>query len=96
MGVVRDFVDAAVRGRGEQPVLYTLEHGKVISKQRALQWAAETLPAEWRALIDQVRKDRFVRWNDPPPPGSVDCTLAFVGYVQERARSSNCRPPALG
>jgi predicted nucleotidyltransferase len=77
-------------------MLYTLEHGEVISKQSALQWAAETLPAEWRALIDQVRKDRFVQWNDPPPPGSVDCTLAFVDHVQERARSSNCRPPALG
>lgn len=66
-------------------MLYTFERGQVVSKPHALEWAAEAMPAEWRDLIDQVRDDRFVRWNDPPRPGSVDRTLAFVGYVQERA-----------
>ena len=77
-------------------MLYTLEHGEITSKQRALQWAAETLPAEWRALIDQVRNDRFVQWNDPPRPGSVDRTLTFLNHVQERARGGTRQPPALG
>jgi predicted nucleotidyltransferase len=72
-------------------MLYTLEHGEVISKQSALRWAAETLPAEWRDLIDQVRKDRFVQWNNPPRPASVDRSLAFVNYVQERARRSQAQ-----
>lgn len=73
-------------------MLYTLERGEVISKQAALAWASEAMPAEWRTLINQVRHDRFVRWNDPPPPGAVERTLAFGGYVQQRARTWK-RPP---
>jgi len=70
-------------------MLYTLEHGEVISKQLALDWAARDLPAEWLELVVQVREDRFVQWNDPPRTGSVERSLAFVKYVQERARSGN-------
>lgn len=47
------------------------------------------MPAEWRSLIDQVREDRFVQWNDPPRPGSVDRALAFVEFVQARARTGS-------
>jgi hypothetical protein len=68
-------------------MLYTLEQGRVISKKAALEWAAETLPGEWRSLIEQVENDRFIPWNDPPRPGSVDRAVAFVEYVQERARA---------
>jgi hypothetical protein len=67
-------------------MLYTLERGEVIAKQDALAWARESLPSEWHDLIDQVRRDRFMTWNDPPRPGSVERSLAFVAYVQERAR----------
>jgi predicted nucleotidyltransferase len=67
-------------------MLYTLEHGEVISKPFALEWAIRELPAGWRDLILQVREDRFVQWNDPPRPGAVDRTLAFIEYVQERAQ----------
>jgi Aminoglycoside adenylyltransferase, C-terminal domain/Nucleotidyltransferase domain len=68
-------------------MLYTLERGEVISKQDALDWAADALPAEWRALIEQVRKDRLVAWDSPPRAGSMECAVAFVEYVQARARS---------
>lgn len=68
-------------------MLYTLEQGEVISKPAALDWASNVLPAEWRGLIRQVREDRFVTWNDPPRPGSVEQTLAYVDYVQRRART---------
>ena len=68
-------------------MLYTLERGEVISKQDALEWGAAALPAEWGDLLAQVREDRFVQWNDPPRPGSVERTLELVAYVQARARS---------
>jgi hypothetical protein len=67
-------------------MLYTLERGEVIAKQEALAWAREAMPSKWHELIDQVRRDRFVTWNDPPRPGSVERSLALVAYVQERAR----------
>jgi hypothetical protein len=66
-------------------MLYTLEHGAIVSKRDALAWAAEALPADWHDLIRQVGEDRFVQWNDPPRPGSVERALAFVAFVQERA-----------
>jgi len=69
-------------------MLYTLEHGEVVSKRHALDWAGIALPTEWRDLLDQVRQDRFVRWDDPPRPGSVARALAFVAHVQARARSA--------
>jgi hypothetical protein len=70
-------------------MLYTLERGEVISKPDALKWATEALPDEWRDLIEQVRHDRFVQWNDPPRAGSVERTLAFIEYVQHRARTKS-------
>ena len=72
-------------------MLYTLEHGEVISKQDALSRAAETVPLEWRDLIEQVRQDRLVRWNAPPRPGSMERALAFVEYVQARAQNNQPR-----
>lgn len=72
-------------------MLYTLERGEVISKREALEWAADSLPVEWRDLVGQVREDRFVRWNSPPSPGSVEHAVAFVEYVQRRALSSRSR-----
>jgi Domain of unknown function (DUF4111) len=65
-------------------MLYTLERGEVISKPGALEWAAEALPAEWRDLIEQVRKDRLVPWNSPLAPGSMERAVAFVAYVSAR------------
>ena len=61
----------------------------MISKRDALEWVTEALPVQWRDLIDQVRQDRFVQWNESPRPGSVERTLAFIEYVQERARTRN-------
>jgi hypothetical protein len=66
-------------------MLYTLGHGEVISKQRALDWAAREMPAEWGDLIVHAREDRFAQWNGPPRPESVERTLAFIASVQERA-----------
>jgi hypothetical protein len=43
------------------------------------------VPAEWGDLIVQAREDRFAQWNGPPRTGSVERTLAFIEYVQERA-----------
>jgi aminoglycoside adenylyltransferase-like protein/nucleotidyltransferase-like protein len=72
-------------------MLYTLELGEVISKHEALEWAAERLPIEWRDLIEQVQQDRLVRWNSPSRPGSMERAVAFVEYVQGRARRSTPR-----
>jgi predicted nucleotidyltransferase len=68
-------------------MLSTLEQGEVISKRRALEWAKDVMPDEWQGLIRQVCEDRFVTWNAPPRPGSVQKTGAFVEYARQRARA---------
>jgi hypothetical protein len=69
-------------------MLHTLECGEVITKSHALDRAVEELPADWHDLLRQVRRDRLVQWNAPPPEGSMDRAVAFVGYVQARELSS--------
>jgi len=69
-------------------MLHTLECGEVITKPQALDWAVGALPAEWHDLLRQVRRDRLVQWNAPPPAGAFERAVAFVEYVQARARST--------
>jgi predicted nucleotidyltransferase len=66
-------------------MLYTLDAGEVASKPQALAWALDELDSKWRPLIEQVRDDRHLPWNDPPRPGSVDATLEFAEYAKGRA-----------
>ena len=68
-------------------MLYTLETGEVESKRTSLEWAKRNMSSEWSDLIQQVVDDRPVGWDpdDPPRPGSVEATLAFVDYARELA-----------
>lgn len=61
-------------------VLYTREHGVVVSKQRAGEWARERLPA-WRDLIDAALADRpdpVGRWYTDTDPAVTDRTRRFA------------------
>jgi predicted nucleotidyltransferase len=66
-------------------VLYSLVTGEVTSKRRALEWAMAALEPRWRPLLEQVRDDRALSWNDPPRPGSLEAAFAFVARCQEWA-----------
>jgi predicted nucleotidyltransferase len=69
-------------------MLYTLDSGKVASKGASLEWARNAFDTAWRDLIQQVIDDRPLTWNDPPRPGSVEATIAFAEYANERAANS--------
>jgi hypothetical protein len=71
-------------------ILHTLESGRVTSKRAALLWAAEHLDPGWSALIRQAMDDRVLGFDaeQPPRPGSVERTLAFAEYAQQRAAAS--------
>ena len=66
-------------------MLYTLDTGKITTKQEALEWAKSVLPNRWHELIQQVIDDRPLPWNDPPRPGSVEATIAFAEYARKSA-----------
>ena len=66
-------------------MLYTLETGKVTSKQASLEWSKSALAENWQGLIQQAIDDRPLPWNDPPRRGSVEATIAFSEYAKECA-----------
>jgi len=61
-------------------VLYTLEHGDMVSKPTAITWARETLDARWDLLIRQVIQSNAGDWQSDEP-------IAFLRYVVERCQS---------
>jgi Domain of unknown function (DUF4111) len=67
-------------------ILHTFDEGRVTSKKAALLWAKDRVDPRWSNLIQRALDDRRLGWDPhaPPRPGSVDQTLAFVGYVQRR------------
>ena len=70
-------------------VLWTMEHGTVVSKGAAGAWALGALEPEWGPLIQQAiddRPDPVGRWYQPAADEDVARTLAFVRYASS-ARS---------
>ena len=57
-------------------ILYTLQHGTVVSKPEAARWALETLPPRWAALVASA-----IDWPDTPLPDSVAEVQAFMRFV---------------
>ncbi|HEY7691731.1 MAG TPA: aminoglycoside adenylyltransferase domain-containing protein [Gaiellaceae bacterium] len=70
-------------------VLWTAEHGTVVSKRAAGEWAVDALDSEWTALIRRAldeRPDPVARWHRPATAEAVERTLEFVRYASS-ARS---------
>jgi predicted nucleotidyltransferase len=70
-------------------VLWTIEHGTIVSKQAAAEWALSELEPEWRPLIQEAlaeRADPVGRWYAPGSEDDRARTLAFVRYASS-ARS---------
>jgi predicted nucleotidyltransferase len=66
-------------------ILYTLEHGDVVSKSAAARWGEETLHARWTQLIHGA----WIGRQDPdtaPRAGDVSETWAFIRYAIGRSK----------
>jgi len=65
-------------------LLHTAEHGRVVSKREAAEWALEALDPEWADLIQAALDDRpdpWARVHEPAAPEAVTRTLAFADYA---------------
>ena len=82
-----------VRTRGYQSfivlsicrILYTLEHGDVVSKSAAARWGEETLHARWTPLI----RGAWIGRQDPDAAqraGDLSETWAFIRYAIGRSK----------
>lgn len=60
--------------------LYTLAHGKVVSKPAAAAWARETLPPPWPDLVAKA-----LVWRHDKQPDDMTEMLSFVRYAIEHA-----------
>jgi hypothetical protein len=84
---------AALQSRGYQSytvltmcrMLYTLQHGTVVSKPFAARWARETLGGRWSALIERALKGRQIP-QSKAHSDDVSATKDFIRYTLERSR----------
>ena len=66
-------------------ILYTLQFGNVVSKDKAARWAKETMGERWKALINRA----WVGRHNPPLTADTDDinqTLDFIRYALERSQ----------
>jgi hypothetical protein len=66
-------------------ILYTLEHGDVVSKKAAASWGETTLHARWTPLI----RGAWIGRQDPasaPRAGDLSETWAFIRYAIGRSK----------
>jgi predicted nucleotidyltransferase len=71
-------------------VLYTLEHGAVVSKREAAVWASGVLGVRWPPLIERASEGRRNPRADASD-GDVRETLDLIRHTIERARSFETR-----
>lgn len=64
-------------------MLFTVRHGTLASKRRALLWAAEELDPRWRDLVLRAERERVRGWDpgDLPVRELVEQTRQFVDYA---------------
>ena len=62
-------------------VLYTLQHGTIVSKPFAARWAQQAVGEPYASLIE-----RAVTWRDPTQPSEVSETLDFIRYTLARSQ----------
>ncbi|GAC1432028.1 MAG: nucleotidyltransferase domain-containing protein [Chloroflexota bacterium] len=72
-------------------LLYTLQHGAVVSKPAATRWARETLGERWAALIERAVARQHEAGQ--APDADVDDTLALIRHTVEQCRPFLPPPP---
>jgi predicted nucleotidyltransferase len=63
-------------------ILYTWEHGEIVSKRAAAEWAKQSLGGEWTGLIDRAWSGRQTPDLDAQLE-DIDGTLDLIRYILE-------------
>jgi aminoglycoside adenylyltransferase-like protein/nucleotidyltransferase-like protein len=69
-------------------ILYTLEHGAVVSKRAAAVWAQEALDAQWRPLIERAWSGR----QNPDLRAEAEDVNATLGLIRWALEPSLAEP----
>jgi hypothetical protein len=62
-------------------MLYTLEHGVIVSKPVATRWCQRGIAAQWAELLDWA-----LTWPHITEPDYLAATLNFIAYTLDRCR----------
>ena len=65
-------------------VLHALEHGTIVSKPKAIQWARETLGSSWVTVIEKA----MIASQSSEQGDFLEETLDFIRFVQARTENS--------
>lgn len=65
-------------------MLYTLEHGEILSKPAAAEWALGSLDTTWKPVIERALSNRRQNGNSAADPGDIRDTLALMRYALEQ------------
>ena len=60
--------------------LYTIQYGRVVSKEAAARWAQDNVESRWRELIELA-----LAWPDGEPWDYLHETVAFIAYTLQAA-----------
>jgi predicted nucleotidyltransferase len=66
-------------------MLYTLQHGEIVSKQAAAQWAIKTLETHWKPLIEHALMGRQNSGLEVEQK-DLNGTIAFMHYTMRHSR----------
>ena len=74
-------------------MLFTVHHGTLTSKRRALLWAAEELDPRWRELVMRAEQERVRGWDpgDRPEHELVEQTRQFADDVTQMVGVSSAK-----
>lgn len=61
-------------------ILYTLEHGTIVTKPTAAHWAEDTLGERWSDLIGKA-----LRWRSGKSMAGLDEVMAFIQFTLDQA-----------
>jgi hypothetical protein len=74
-------------------ILYTACHRRIVSKERAYDWAVASVTPEWRSVIAAARANRLVSDGQTTPElerGAID----FVRFAEVETKQTLARQPA--
>ena len=66
-------------------ILYTLQHGEVVSKPKAVNWVIANVSKNWKELVDRAWVGRHDNSQSTPTAEDIKQTLDFIRYALERS-----------
>jgi hypothetical protein len=66
-------------------ILYTARHRRIVSKERAYDWAVEAIPSAWRRAVAEARSNRLSSHGQTTPDLERDAA-GFVRFAEEQTK----------